>query len=42
MNESSLLHELAGPPQAGHRVIDTDICAILYTSGSTGRPRAWC
>jgi acyl-CoA ligase (AMP-forming) (exosortase A-associated) len=24
---------------AGHRVIDTDLCAILYTSGSTGRPK---
>jgi acyl-CoA synthetase (AMP-forming)/AMP-acid ligase II len=23
----------------GHRVIDTDLCAILYTSGSTGRPK---
>ena len=23
----------------GHRVIDTDIAAILYTSGSTGRPK---
>lgn len=26
-------------PTAGHRVIDTDIAAILYTSGSTGRPK---
>ena len=26
-------------PVAGHRVIDTDLCAILYTSGSTGRPK---
>ena len=25
--------------QAGHRVIDTDMAAILYTSGSTGRPK---
>lgn len=25
--------------RAGHRVIDTDLCAILYTSGSTGRPK---
>ena len=24
---------------AGHRVIDTDMAAILYTSGSTGRPK---
>ncbi len=23
----------------GHRVIDTDLAAILYTSGSTGRPK---
>ncbi|MBS0542166.1 MAG: AMP-binding protein, partial [Proteobacteria bacterium] len=27
------------PPHAGHRVIDTDLTAILYTSGSTGRPK---
>jgi acyl-coenzyme A synthetase/AMP-(fatty) acid ligase len=33
---------LAAPGAPGHRVIDTDIAAILYTSGSTGRPRAWC
>jgi acyl-CoA ligase (AMP-forming) (exosortase A-associated) len=26
-------------PRAGHRVIDTDLCAILYTSGSTGSPK---
>ena len=26
-------------PSTGHRVIDTDIVAILYTSGSTGRPK---
>jgi acyl-CoA ligase (AMP-forming) (exosortase A-associated) len=30
---------LAAPPRVGHRVIDTDLCAILYTSGSTGRPK---
>ena len=30
---------LAAPPRAGHRVIDTDMAAILYTSGSTGRPK---
>jgi acyl-CoA ligase (AMP-forming) (exosortase A-associated) len=30
---------LAAPPAAGHRVIDTDLLAILYTSGSTGRPK---
>jgi len=32
--------DLAGSaPSAGHRVIDTDMAAILYTSGSTGRPK---
>lgn len=30
---------LATPAAAGHRVIDTDMAAILYTSGSTGRPK---
>ena len=25
--------------RAGHRVIDTDMAAILYTSGSTGKPK---
>ena len=30
---------LATVPAAGHRVIDTDMVAILYTSGSTGRPK---
>jgi acyl-CoA ligase (AMP-forming) (exosortase A-associated) len=30
---------LAAPPRGGHRVIDTDMAAILYTSGSTGRPK---
>ncbi len=30
---------LASAPQPGHRVIDTDIAAILYTSGSTGKPK---
>ncbi len=29
----------AAPACTGHRVIDTDIAAILYTSGSTGRPK---
>ncbi|WP_407278602.1 acyl-CoA ligase (AMP-forming), exosortase A system-associated [Aromatoleum evansii] len=29
----------AAPPRSGHRVIDTDMAAILYTSGSTGRPK---
>jgi acyl-CoA ligase (AMP-forming) (exosortase A-associated) len=26
-------------PASGHRVIDTDMAAILYTSGSTGNPK---
>jgi acyl-CoA ligase (AMP-forming) (exosortase A-associated) len=30
---------LDAPPRVGHRVIDTDMAAILYTSGSTGRPK---
>jgi acyl-CoA ligase (AMP-forming) (exosortase A-associated) len=30
---------MAGPPAAGHRVVDYDMAAILYTSGSTGRPK---
>jgi acyl-CoA ligase (AMP-forming) (exosortase A-associated) len=30
---------VACPPRPGHRVIDTDMAAILYTSGSTGRPK---
>ena len=30
---------LQGPARPGHRVIDTDITAILYTSGSTGKPK---
>ena len=30
---------LAGPDRSGHRVIDTDLAAILYTSGSTGKPK---
>jgi acyl-CoA ligase (AMP-forming) (exosortase A-associated) len=28
-----------GTPGVGHRVIDTDMTAILYTSGSTGKPK---
>ena len=30
---------LSSPARPGHRVIDTDMAAILYTSGSTGRPK---
>jgi acyl-CoA ligase (AMP-forming) (exosortase A-associated) len=30
---------LTHPLQTGHRVIDTDMVAILYTSGSTGKPK---
>lgn len=30
---------LEGSEQASHRVIDTDMAAILYTSGSTGKPK---
>ena len=30
---------LSEPQRAGHRVIDTDMAAILYTSGSTGKPK---
>ena len=30
---------LNNPFQMGHRVIDTDMVAILYTSGSTGKPK---
>lgn len=29
----------AAAPRAGHRVVDSDLLAILYTSGSTGRPK---
>jgi acyl-CoA ligase (AMP-forming) (exosortase A-associated) len=30
---------LNSPAWSGHRVIDTDMAAILYTSGSTGKPK---
>ncbi len=30
---------LESPTKIGHRVIDTDMAAILYTSGSTGKPK---
>jgi acyl-CoA ligase (AMP-forming) (exosortase A-associated) len=36
MNWNQLLD---GHYRAGHRVIDTDMAAILYTSGSTGKPK---
>ena len=36
---SSWAELLAAPARAGHRVIDTDLLAILYTSGSTGKPK---
>jgi len=32
-------HLLQAPTREPHRVIDTDLLAILYTSGSTGRPK---
>ncbi len=38
----SMLHWaelLASAPCAGHRVIDSDMAAILYTSGSSGAPK---
>ncbi len=38
----SMLHWpdlLASSAQPGHRLIDTDMVAILYTSGSTGKPK---
>ena len=30
---------LCAAPRRGHRLIDTDMVAILYTSGSTGKPK---
>ena len=33
------LQELQGSSRSAHRVIDTDMAAILYTSGSTGKPK---
>ena len=36
---STWVDVLEGPSMPAHRVIDTDMTAILYTSGSTGRPK---
>lgn len=36
---AALLDHAPLRPGEGHRVIDTDMVAILYTSGSTGRPK---
>jgi acyl-CoA ligase (AMP-forming) (exosortase A-associated) len=33
------LNLMQSPARRGHRVIDTDMLAILYTSGSTGKPK---
>jgi len=42
-NAFGVVHPLGAfveaPARALHRVIDTDVVAILYTSGSTGRPK---
>mgnify|MGYP003575081967 CR=1 FL=1 len=37
--DPSSLRSMGRDELATHRVIDTDIAAILYTSGSTGRPK---
>ena len=39
VEQVSWVQHLAAPMRAGHRVIDTDMVAILYTSGSTGKPK---
>ncbi len=36
---ASWLNVLQSPALSGHRIIDTDMLAILYTSGSTGKPK---
>jgi acyl-CoA ligase (AMP-forming) (exosortase A-associated) len=36
---AELIGDSPSPAGVGHRVIDTDMAAILYTSGSTGRPK---
>jgi acyl-CoA ligase (AMP-forming) (exosortase A-associated) len=39
LNVVSWAELVATPVTPGHRVIDTDMAAILYTSGSTGKPK---
>lgn len=39
LNSCSWQQLLAAPTAASHRVIDSDMAAILYTSGSTGKPK---
>ena len=39
MDTRAWQHFLCAPSPIAHRVIDTDMAAILYTSGSTGRPK---
>jgi acyl-CoA ligase (AMP-forming) (exosortase A-associated) len=39
MSSTSWAGCLDAPPGAHHRIIDTDMVAILYTSGSTGKPK---
>jgi acyl-CoA ligase (AMP-forming) (exosortase A-associated) len=39
LRATSWTHFLDTPPGPHHRVIDTDMAAILYTSGSTGKPK---
>jgi acyl-CoA ligase (AMP-forming) (exosortase A-associated) len=39
INVCSYASLLDAPARQGHRVIDTDLLAILYTSGSTGKPK---
>ena len=39
MDTRAWQHFLCAPSPLAHRVIDTDLAAILYTSGSTGKPK---
>ena len=39
LTQTSWAALLGSASRAGHRVIDTDMAAILYTSGSTGQPK---